>query len=92
VCVELSKRWINTPLRGQYPALLPVRSGEPLLFSAPLPMGEGLVPEPAPGLDHHEHSLLLLSVRYRRKRNADFFIPRRITHHPIKGPYSEFIP
>jgi len=61
--VELSKQWIDTPLTRQYPALLAVRGGEPLLFPALLPVGEGVVPEPAPGLDHREHPLLLLSIR-----------------------------
>src|SRR2546425_9761090 len=36
-----------------------------LLLPAPLPVGEGLVPEAAPGLDHREHLLLLLSVGIR---------------------------
>src|SRR2546428_13452864 len=51
------------PLGGENPALLAVGGGEPLLLPAPLPVKEGVVPEPPRCLYHPEESALLLMVR-----------------------------
>src|SRR3989442_632764 len=91
--VDFSKRWIDPPLRSQYPALLAVRGGEPLLLPALLPVGEGVVPDQTPGLDHREHPLLLLSVRIQteakrlplhafQRLNSSFQISTPICIHP----------
>ena len=60
--VELPQQRVPPPLGGENPALLAVRGGEPLLL-APLPVGEGVVPEPPRCLYHPEKSALLLVVR-----------------------------
>src|SRR2546426_4658985 len=61
--VESPQRRAPPPLGGENPALLAVGGGEPLLLPAPLPVKEGVVPEPPRCLYHPEKSELLLVVR-----------------------------
>src|SRR2546428_7883218 len=61
--VEFPQQLVPPPLGGENPALLAVRGGEPLLLPAPLPVGEGVVPEPPRCLYHPEKAALLFVVR-----------------------------
>src|SRR5712691_12083947 len=61
--IEFPQQRVPPPLGSEYPALLAVRGGEPLLLPAPHPVGEGVVPEPPRCLYHPEKSALLLVVR-----------------------------
>jgi len=60
--VELPQQRVGPPLGSEDPTLLAVRGGEPFLLPAPLPVGEGFIPELPPGLDHPQEPPLLLAV------------------------------
>src|SRR2546426_12333166 len=76
--VEFPQQRVPPPLGGENPALLAVRGGEPLLLLAPLPVGEGVVPEPPRCLYHPEKAALLLVVRIQTESERCLHSPPKI--------------
>src|SRR5439155_26276046 len=76
--VELPQQRVPPPLGGENPALLAVRGGETLLLPAPLPVGEGVVPEPPRCLYHPEKSALLLVVRIQTESERCLHVTHKI--------------